>query len=201
MRPRISPASLRSTASGLIRMSDRSTAIERTSLLGATPSPGRANLEGRELDRDRLDRRLAVRADLPEGLERRLAVGAGLLQLRRADRTDEELRRDLRPADRAVQVTAREPLLHRLDLELALAHVLEVLRRPEEHVDQRPDEGRHEPEQRRHRDEPRILDPAPGVLVDPERDREPEDADEEQRQVPDHRPGAGAEEVEDSVVG
>ena len=42
-----------------------------------------------------------------------------------------------------MQVTAREPLLHRLDLELALAHVLEVLGRPEEHVDQRPDE-RHD---------------------------------------------------------
>src|SRR5437867_11837046 len=134
MRPRISPASRRSTASGLIRMSDRSTAIGRTSLLGATPSSGRANLEGRELDRDRLDRCLAVRTDLPERLERRLAVRAGLLQLRRADRTDEKLRRDLRAADRAVQVAAGEPLLHRLDLELALAHVVEVLRRPEEHV-------------------------------------------------------------------
>src|SRR5689334_564432 len=88
MRPRISPASLRSTASGLIRMSDRSRAIERTSLLGATPAPGWANLEGRELDRDGLDRCLAVWADLPERFERRLAVGARLLQLRRADRTD-----------------------------------------------------------------------------------------------------------------
>src|SRR5256885_17195451 len=105
MRPRISPASLRSTASGLIRMSDRSTAIERTSLLGATPSPGRANLEGRELDRDRLDRCPAVRADLPEGLQRRLAVGAGPPQLRPAPRTDEEPRPDPRPPDRAVPAT------------------------------------------------------------------------------------------------
>ena len=54
--------------------------------------------------------------------------------------TDEEVGADLRPADRAVEVAAREPLLHRLDLELALAHVLEVLRRAEEHVDERADD-------------------------------------------------------------
>ena len=87
--------------------------------------------------RRRLDRRLAVRAHLPQRLERRAAARARLLQPRRADRADEEGRLDLGPADRAVQVAPREPLLHRPDLELALTHVLEVLRRPEEHVDER----------------------------------------------------------------
>ena len=68
-----------------------------------------------------------------------------------------------------------EPLLDRPDLELALAHVVEVLRRAEEHVDERTEERRHEAEQRRQRDEPRVLDPPASVLVDPEADREPED--------------------------
>jgi hypothetical protein len=53
----------------------------------------------------------------------------------------------------------------------------------------------HEPEQRRHADEPRILDPAARVLVDPERERQPEDGGEEQHQVPDQEPGTGGEEV------
>ena len=56
---------------------------------------------------------------------------------------------DLRAADRAVEVAAGEPLLHRLDLELPLAHVLEVLRRPEEHVDERADVGRDQPDRDR----------------------------------------------------
>src|SRR5947208_3945174 len=123
MRARISPASFRCTASGLIRISERSTAIERPSLLGASPPPRRPHLEGRELDRGRLDGRLAVRAYLPERLERRLAIDARLLELRRAHRADEELGRHLGSADRAVEVAPSEPLLHRLDLQLPLAHV------------------------------------------------------------------------------
>src|SRR6476620_7112911 len=103
IRARISPASFRSTASGLIRMRERSTAIRRTSLLGASPPSRRSHLEGRKVDRGRLDGSLAVRAHLPERLEWRLAVGACLLQLRRADRADEKLVRDLRTADRAVE--------------------------------------------------------------------------------------------------
>ena len=62
-----------------------------------------------------------------------------------------------------------------------------------------PDERGDEAEHRRHRDEPRILDPAAGVLVDPVRGREPEDGDEEDGQVADHHPGAGVEEVVDSA--
>src|SRR5689334_14393632 len=90
-----------------------------------------------------LDRRLAVRADLPRGLERPPAGGARLAEPRRAHGADEELLLDLGATDGAAQVARAEPLLHCLDLEFALAHVLEVLRRTEEHVDQRPNE-RHD---------------------------------------------------------
>src|SRR5438094_3234633 len=148
--------------------------------LSAALAPGRRQgLRLAELDGHGLDRRLAVRADLPERLERRLAIAARLAQASRAHGAHEKGGIDLCAADRAVQLTPREALLHRLDLELALAHVLEVLGRTEEHVDDRADE-RHEAEQRRHPDEPRVLDSPPRVLVDRERDREPEDDDDEQ---------------------
>src|SRR4051794_11246380 len=152
-----------------------------------------------ELDRGGLDRRLAVRAHLPERLERLLAVAARRPQAGGADRADQEGLVDLGPADRTVQVAAREALLHRLDLELALTNVLEVLGRAEEHVDQRADERRHQAEHGRHPDEPRVLDPPTRVLVDPEGRRQPEDRDEEHAQVADHGPRAVAEEVEQSV--
>ena len=89
---------------------------------------------------------------------------------------------DLGAADRAA-LAAVEALLHRLDLELALAHVLEVLGRAEEHVEERPEEGREDAERDGHREEPRVLDPALRVLVDPEGRREPEDDDEEEEDV------------------
>ena len=116
-----------------------------------------------------------------------MAVRAGLAQLGRADRAQQEIVLDLGAAHRAAQVAAAEPPLHRLDLELALPYVLEVLRRPEQHVDQRPDEG-DEAEQRRDPDEQRVGDPAPSVLVDPVDGRQPEDEHEEERQVADHVP-------------
>src|SRR5262249_47389883 len=130
MRPRISPASRRSIASGLIRISVRSTAIERGSLLRAPPPSWRPRLECRELDRGRLDGRLAVGADLPERLERRLAVHARLLQLRRADRAHEEVGADLRAANRAVEGAARKTLLQRLHLELPPPPLLHALLPP-----------------------------------------------------------------------
>src|SRR5207253_10164942 len=138
----------------------------------------------------------AVRANLPERLERRLAVAAGLPQPSRADGADQEGRVDVGPADGALHVPPREALLHRLDLEPALANVFEVLGRPEEHVDQRPDERRYEPEHGRHPDEPWILDPPPRILVHPEGGGEPEHAHEEQREVSDHSPRAVTEEGE-----
>src|SRR5919198_3757603 len=195
IRERMSPARRRSIASGLIRMSERSTAIERGSLLGAAPASGRPDLERREFDRGRLDGSLAVRTDLPEGLERRLAVGPRLLRLRRAHGTDEEIGRYFRPAHRAVEISPREPFLHRTDLELALAHVLEVLRRTEEHVDERPEVRRNEAEDHGHRHEQWVLDPASRVLVHPVADREPEDDQEEEEQVPHDVPRPRGEEV------
>src|SRR3954453_20248357 len=172
MRERISPARRRSIASGLTRISERSTAIERGSLLRAPPPPGRSCLEGRELDGGRLDRRLAVRADLPERLERRLAVHARLLQLRRADRADEEVALDLRATHGALELTPTEPRLHLLDLELALAHVVEVLRRAQQDVDDDADD-RDETEDHGHPHHPRVLDAPACVLVDPVGDRNP----------------------------
>src|SRR5205823_12457528 len=61
------------------------------------PPPTPLRWERRQLERRRrFDRRGAVRADLPERLERGLAGRAGLLQLRRADGTDEGRGLDLR---------------------------------------------------------------------------------------------------------
>src|SRR5437870_1336751 len=102
-RRRISPAKARSTASGLIRTRVRSSATGASLLLArqvlrgvvlptrATPAPWRTQLLvprfGRERNRLLEDRRapddrgLAVGADLPKRLERRLAGGARLLQL------------------------------------------------------------------------------------------------------------------------
>src|SRR5437763_4991081 len=201
MRARISPASLRSTASGLIRISDRSSAIERTSLLGASSPSGRSYLEGRELHRCRLHRGLAVRTHLPERFQGRLAIGAGLLELRGADRTDEELVRHLGPADAAVEGAAGETLLHRLDLELALAHVLEVLRRPEQHVHERAEVWDHEADRHGGGDQDRILDAPLRVLVDPVADREPERDQEEEEQVENDVPGIRRKEVVDPAEG
>src|SRR6476659_3972236 len=168
------------------------------SLFGAAASSG---LERGQRDCRRLDRRLAVRAHLPERLERRLAVHARLLELRRADRTHKELVRDLGPADRAIEIAACQPLLHRFDLELSFAHVLEVLRRTEEHVHERADVGNDQPDRDRGRDQHRVLDSALGVLVDPVAHGEPERDQEEEEQIPDHLPGTGGEEVVDAGEG
>src|SRR5213082_2511967 len=120
-RARISPARLRSTASGFARISVRSTAM-RPRRLPTLPSRARRPVlrfderDGRV--RVVLDRRLAVRAHLPRRLERPVAVGARLAQLRRAHGADEELLVDLGAAYGAAEVARAEPLLHRLDLEL-----------------------------------------------------------------------------------
>src|SRR5262245_4371274 len=73
------------------------------------------------------DGRRAVRADLPDRLERRRALRARLLEPGRADGADEERRLHGAAADGAAQVVLREALLHREHLELALADVLDVL--------------------------------------------------------------------------
>ena len=65
----------------------------------------------------------------------------------------------------------------------------------EQHVDERADEGRHEPEHRRHGDEPRVLNAAARVLVRPVAHGEPEDDDEEEQQVARDEPRLRVEEV------
>ena len=113
----------------------------------------RRGLRSRQRHRLAADRRLAVRADLPRGLERPVAHPARLAEFRRADRAHEEVGVDRATADRALLLTLIEPPLHRLDLELALAHILEVLGRAEEHVDERPEERRDRADHRRDPDQ------------------------------------------------
>ena len=77
-------------------------------------------------------------------------------------------------ADGAADVGRGEPRLDRADLELALAPVVDELRRAEQHVDERPDERREQPDERREPDEERLLD-APGRVAErPVAQREPE---------------------------
>jgi hypothetical protein len=78
--------------------------------------------------------------------------------------------------------------------------VLEVLRRTEEEIEDRPEEGWHQSEEARHCDEPGILDPPVGVLVDPVGRREPQDDDEEDGEVAGDRPRVGVEEASEQVV-
>ena len=68
-------------------------------------------------------------------------VGARVLELAQAVRAAQEVLLDLVVAVRAEEVAELgQPRLGRLHLELALAHVVEVLRRAHDHVDDRPDE-------------------------------------------------------------
>src|SRR6185503_17019746 len=113
---------------------------------------------------------------------------------RRAHRTGQERRLDDRATDRAA-LGGPERLLHRLDLELALPHLLEVLGRAEEHVEKRAEERREDPERHGHCEKPRILDPAARVLVDPEGRGEPKDDEEEEEDVADDEPDVGVEKV------
>ena len=75
--------------------------------------------------------------------------------------------------------------LDRADLELPLAPVVDVLRRAEEHVDERPDERREQPDERRKPDEERLFDAPLRVAVRPEAEREPEHDRQNDEQVED----------------
>ena len=84
---------------------------------------------------------LAVGADLPARVERLAALGARLLEPAQAARAAQEALLDLEVAVRAgLLVEAFQPGLGGRDLELALAHVVEVLGRAHDHVDDRADE-------------------------------------------------------------
>ena len=185
-RARISPESARSVASGLIRIRVRSTAIGRAMF----SSDSAARLRGERPVSAivssmpgswRQDGRRAVGADLPERLERGVALDARLLQPRRADRADEERRLDGGAADRAVQVALRQAAPPSRGSRARARARPRGTRAAGRRVDDRPDERRDQPEHRRHGDEPRVLDPAASVLVDPVGGREPEDGDEEDR--------------------
>ena len=194
MRPRISAARRRRTASGLIRMSvclhghRRGTVTTRRDgddgTRTAAVRPPSARPASRSAGRPATAPRAAPCSSTHACFSFVVQIGQT-----RNDRVD------LGAADRAVQVALREAILHRLDLELALAHVLEVLRRPEEHVDERAEERHDDADEHGHPDDPRILDPPLRVLVDPVERREPDDDGEEDQQVADDEPRARAEEV------
>ncbi len=74
------------------------------------------------------------------------ARGARLLEAGRADRADEERCLDLAAADGAAEIALGEPLLERPVLEVPVAPLLDRVGGTQEEVDDRPDEGRHEPE-------------------------------------------------------
>ena len=150
--------------------------------------PARRRREILERRQGRRDVRRAVRADLPERLERLSARRARRLQPRRTDGTDEIRGLDAGTTDGAALIELPEPLFHGLDLELALARVLDVLGRPEEHVDDRPEERWEKADDRRQRHEPRVLDPAARVLERPVGGREPEDDDEADAEVSEKGP-------------
>src|SRR5207248_1852301 len=129
-----------------------------------------------------------------------LAVHARLLQLRRAHRTHEVIDADLRATHRAVQVTARQSVLHRTDLELTLAHVFEVLGRAEQHVDEWTDE-RNQAEADARPEEEGVLDAAARIFKDPVGEAEPEQHEHEEREPPRDAPRPRAEEVVDAAEG
>ena len=152
-RAMISPVRLRAKASGLMRMRVRSIGPRHPTRASATGVAGE-RLERRRLlrrrrraaraarrGRDAGDLRLAVRAELPLRVERPRAVRARVLELAHAVRAAQEVGLDLEVAVRAqVEVHRVHPRLGGLHLELALADVVEVLRRAHDHVDDRPDE-------------------------------------------------------------
>src|SRR3954470_13417959 len=168
-RAMISPDSPRAKASGLTRIRVRSMAgslvselagLDRRLLVallvgGGTPTAPRLQSLG--------DLRLAVRAHRPVRLERLAARDTGVLELALAVRAAQEVLLDLVVAVRAEQVAHRvQPRLGGLHLELALAHVVEVLRRADDHVDDRADE-REQARDRRAGHQHGIGDAAPGV--------------------------------------
>src|SRR4051794_26338848 len=147
-RAMISPVRRRANASGLTRIRVRSIYVQ---LLKVEARRGRlAVARGRppadaSRPRDVVELRLAVGAELPAWVQRLAACQARVAQLARAARAAQELLLDLVVALRAEHVVqVVQSRLGGLHLELALADVVEVLRRPDDDVEDRP----HEREQR-----------------------------------------------------
>src|SRR5262245_36932583 len=117
--------------SGLTSTSVVSRATRPRSLIaGGSSSPTRWRGHILKRRQRRRDVGRAVRADLPERLEWLPAGRARRAQPGCAHGTHEVRRLDLRATDGAALIQLREPFLHRLDLELALTRVLDVLGRP-----------------------------------------------------------------------
>src|ERR1019366_8958723 len=108
---------------------------------------------------------LAVWADRPRLVQRARAARTALLQLAQAAWATDEVPLDpvvAMGAEPAVQLM--QARLGGLHLELALVHVLQVLGRTQDHVDDRADE-REQRSRRRAADQHRIDDPATGIGV------------------------------------
>src|SRR3954464_5302252 len=154
-RAMISPVRPRANASGLTRIRVRSIGgqsfrsersgrrrrlvrrrgalLDLAGRLAAAPAPRHGRVPGHL--------GLAVRADRPLRVERLAAVRARVLELAHAVGAAQEVLLDVRLAVRAHEVAALlQARLGRLHLELALAHVVEVLGRAHDHVHNRPDE-------------------------------------------------------------
>jgi hypothetical protein len=82
-----------------------------------------------------------------------------------------------------LEVHRRHARLGGLHLELALAHVVEVLRGAHDHVDDRPDEREEDRRGRRAADQHGVGDPPSRVRVRPVRQREVDHDEEEDHEV------------------
>ena len=163
----------------------------RLSVLGATCTSSSVTCSPAQPRRDGAGARrgqaghvgLAVGADRPRLVQRARAADAALLELAQTAGAADEVALDAVVAVRAQRlVELAQAGLGGLRLELALAHVLEVLGRAQDHVDDRADER----EQRRHRrtaDQHRIVDPPARVGVCPVDQREVQDGDEQDQQI------------------
>ena len=139
-------------------------------------------------DSGRLDRRRAIRTDLPERLDWSLAGPARLFQVGGADRADEERRLDGRPADRALRLSPLQCRFERAELHPVGPSLLEGLRRAEEEVGERAG-NRDEAEEHGCPDEERIVDLSLGIAVRPVRAAEPEENSAEEREILCHHEG------------
>ena len=143
-----------------------------------------------EIDDVWRERRRAVRARLPERVERRVAGRAPLTKPRRADRAHEVVRLHFGQAHRAVRRPLDQMAAERPELHFAGMRVRERLGRAEQEVDDGADVGEPEAERGRQPHEPPVVDAPARVAVDAEAEAEPEHDRKEDEHVPDDRDGA-----------
>ena len=148
-------------------------------------------------DRRAVDLRLAVRAQPPLRLDRPAADATHGPQAATAGRADQEVVAHRRLAERAALFFG-EALLHHPQLELALAHVVEVLGRADDRVDEQPERSEDESRQRGDRDDDPVVDASPRVLEHPVRAGQPH-AIRKRRRAHDEVPRGRREEVADRL--